>query len=255
MLSPWRPTASSTPAAALRHRRPLLGRACPAWRSPDARARLPAQVDRLDSPPVPSQPGGGGHRLTALESTLPFARRTAPPGQSSPLLEYLHEESPTTALWKPCSSVSDDLLYSRARVKPSGPHGRARPPFGTRTSRSAGRPVAFSGTQPVEPDPNPPACGCRGPSPPVHNRRGLFQVRVQSHRRTAPGLRPKERVLGTDSVRAVVPPGVTGLARLVYGLAARERLGTGYPPPRFPLMSRISLFSHLTLLGYISSDI
>ena len=126
MLSPWRPTASSTPAAALRHRRPLLGRACPAWRSPDARARLPAQVDRLDSPPVPSQPGGGGHRLTALESTLPFARRTAPPGQSSPLLEYPHEESPT-ALWMPCSSVSDDLLYTRARVKPSGPHGRARP--------------------------------------------------------------------------------------------------------------------------------
>ena len=131
--------------------------------------------------------------------------------------------------------ASPTTFSFRGRESSPPAHTAVRGPFGTRTSRSAGRPVAFSGTQPVEPDPNPPACGCRGPSPPVHNRRGLFQVRVQSHRRTAPGLRPKERVLGTYSVRAVVPPGVTGLVRLVYGLAARERLGTGYPPPALPV--------------------
>ena len=91
------------------------------------------------------------------EHALPFARRTAPPGQSSPLLQYLHEESPT-ALWKPCSSVSDNLLYARARVKPSGPHGRARP------LRDPDQPQGRDDTRHVLRDPtggarpNPPAC-------------------------------------------------------------------------------------------------
>ena len=75
------------------------------WRSLDARARHPAQVDRLDSPRA--IPAGRRRPGPCLGITLPFARRTAPPGQPSPSLEYPHEKSPT-ALWEPCSSLSDD---------------------------------------------------------------------------------------------------------------------------------------------------
>ena len=140
--------------------RPLPGRACLACMAQPGRSSSPSCTSWLAStaPPVPSQPGGGGHRLPTLESTrCPFARRTAPPGQSSPLLQYLHEESPT-ALWKPCSSVSDNLLYARARVKPSGPHGRARP------LRDPDQPQGRGDTRHVLRNPtggarpNPPAC-------------------------------------------------------------------------------------------------
>ena len=104
-------------------------------------------------------------------------------------------------------------------------------PFGTPTSRRGGAtPVTFSGTQPVEPDPilRPVWLSRHKPSGSRPSRPLL--IPVQSHRRPAPGLRPTERVLGADSVRAVVPPGVTSLVRLTYGLAARERLGTGCQP-------------------------
>jgi len=70
------------------HRRPLLGRACLAWRSPDARARLPAQVGLPQQPPPchPSRaaeatgsllsrarcPSRGGQRLRASPDSSPL---------------------------------------------------------------------------------------------------------------------------------------------------------------------------------------
>ena len=182
------------------------------------------------APPVPSQPGGGGHRLPALESTR-CPSRGGRRLRASPVLCF---STCTRSRRRRCGShapASPTTCSMRGRESSPPAHTAVRGPFGTPTSRRGGAtPVTFSGTQPVEPDPilRPVWLSRHKPSGSRPSRPLL--IPVQSHRRPAPGLRPTERVLGADSVRAVVPPGVTSLVRLTYGLAARERLGTGCQP-------------------------
>lgn len=178
------------------------------WRSLDARARHPAQVDRLDSPrAIPAgrrRPGPCSGEHVALREAdrasgpaQPFARapaREVADGAVGAMLRPLRRP--------PSIRGRESSPPAQGRVAPLRDH---RP-----TAMRATRRVESSGTQPCGArPPTPPACGCRGTSPPAHSRRGLFQVT---------GCSRTDARLQASAQGSCVPPG-----------AAQTRLRAGAP--------------------------